>query len=178
MFCAIHQPLVSHWISSVDSPKNAIPPGVIYGNPHITSYVIIDDQQKSKADNCQIWKNQSIDHLKVQNSLTPIINHSQYYHSHSQASITPWGNINPFSTNVPLLYFLKTSENRGGGVSDVFRGYRSGTLLENRLKSIALITFTYLSYIDNKNLQGRKMPKNILIQRIPFLRFLVKHNVV
>ena len=39
--------------------------------------------------------------------------------------------INPFSTNVPLLYPLKTSENRR--FSNVFRGYRSGTLVENGL---------------------------------------------
>ena len=39
--------------------------------------------------------------------------------------------INPFSTNVPLLHSLKTSENRR--CSDIFRGYRSGTLVENVL---------------------------------------------
>ena len=39
--------------------------------------------------------------------------------------------VNPFSSNVPLLYPLKTSENFR--FSDVFRGYRSGTLVENRL---------------------------------------------
>ena len=39
--------------------------------------------------------------------------------------------VNPFSTNVPLLYSLKTSENLR--FSDVFRGYRSGTLVENGL---------------------------------------------
>ena len=42
--------------------------------------------------------------------------------------------FNPFSTNVPLLYSLKTSENRR--LSDVFRGYRSGTLVENGLMII------------------------------------------
>ena len=42
--------------------------------------------------------------------------------------------FNPFSTNVPLLYPLKTSENIR--FSDVFRGYRSGTLVENGLNSI------------------------------------------
>ena len=40
-------------------------------------------------------------------------------------------NINLFSTNVQLLYSLKTSENRR--FFDVFRGYRSGTLVENEL---------------------------------------------
>ena len=37
--------------------------------------------------------------------------------------------MNLFSANAPLLYPLKTSENRR--FSDVFRGYRSGTLVEN-----------------------------------------------
>ena len=41
--------------------------------------------------------------------------------------------LNPFSTNLPLLYSLKTSKNRR--FSDVFRGYRSGTLVENGLNS-------------------------------------------
>ena len=39
--------------------------------------------------------------------------------------------FNPFSTNVPLLYPSKTSENRT--FSDVFRGYGIGTLVENGL---------------------------------------------
>ena len=39
--------------------------------------------------------------------------------------------VNPFSTNIPLPYPLKTSENLA--FSDIFRVYRSGTLLENRL---------------------------------------------
>ena len=43
----------------------------------------------------------------------------------------PWFSYNPFSTNVPLLHPLKTSENPR--FSDVFRGYRSGTLIENGL---------------------------------------------
>ena len=34
--------------------------------------------------------------------------------------------LNPFSTNIPLLYL---------GFSDVFRGYESGTLVENWVKS-------------------------------------------
>ena len=38
--------------------------------------------------------------------------------------------INPFSTNVPLLYPLKTENLR---FSDVFRKYRSETLVENGL---------------------------------------------
>ena len=39
--------------------------------------------------------------------------------------------FNPFLTNVPLLYPLKTSENLR--FSDDFRGYRRGTLVENGL---------------------------------------------
>ena len=41
--------------------------------------------------------------------------------------------FNPFLTNASLLYPLKTSENLR--FSDVFRGYRSGTLVENGLMS-------------------------------------------
>ena len=40
--------------------------------------------------------------------------------------------LNPFSTNVALLYPLKTSEYRR--FSNVLRGYRSGILVENGLK--------------------------------------------
>ena len=39
----------------------------------------------------------------------------------------PW-NINLFSTTFPLLYLLKTTENQR--LSDVFRGNRSGVLVE------------------------------------------------
>ena len=42
--------------------------------------------------------------------------------------------INPFSTNVSLLYPQKTSENLR--FSDVFRGCRSGTLIENGLINV------------------------------------------
>ena len=51
---------------------------------------------------------------------------------------------NPFSTNVPLLYPLKTENHRR--FSDVFRGYRSGTLAENGL------IFSYSKMkLNNKN---------------------------
>ena len=40
--------------------------------------------------------------------------------------------VNPFPTNFPLLYPLKASENLR--FSDVFRGYRSGTLVGNGLR--------------------------------------------
>ena len=46
--------------------------------------------------------------------------------------------INPFSSNIPLLYPLKTSENQR--FSEVFRGYRSGTFVENGLKTHYLHT--------------------------------------
>ena len=45
--------------------------------------------------------------------------------------------INLFSTNVPLLYHLKTSEKPRFFV--IFRRYRSVTLVENGLISFALI---------------------------------------
>ena len=44
------------------------------------------------------------------------------------------GILNPFLTNVPLLYPLKISENRVS--SYAFRGYRGVTLVENWLISI------------------------------------------
>ena len=44
--------------------------------------------------------------------------------------------LNIFSTNVSLLYPLKTSENRR--LSDVFREYRSGTLVENGLTIVSI----------------------------------------
>ena len=42
-------------------------------------------------------------------------------------------NLKPFSSNVPLLYPLKTSENLR--FSDVFIGYRGETLVKNGLNS-------------------------------------------
>ena len=39
--------------------------------------------------------------------------------------------VNPFSTNIPLLYPLKTLEN--WRISDVFRGHRKRTSFENGL---------------------------------------------
>ena len=42
--------------------------------------------------------------------------------------------FNPFSTNVPLIYPLITSENQlFYQFSDVFSGYRSGTSVDNEL---------------------------------------------
>ena len=55
--------------------------------------------------------------------------------------------VNPFSTNAPLLYPLRTSENRG--VSDVFRRYRSGTLVENGLMTFDPILSYYGTYFGN-----------------------------
>ena len=48
--------------------------------------------------------------------------------------------LNTFSTNVPLLYPLKTLENQR--FSDVFKGCRSGTLVENGLKTFKNIDLT------------------------------------
>ena len=53
-----------------------------------------------------------------------------------------WNRLNPFSTNVPLLYPLKTSENLW--FSDVFRGYGSGTLVENGLNTINRVKIYFL----------------------------------
>ena len=44
--------------------------------------------------------------------------------------------FNPFSTNVRLIYPLKTLENLR--FSDVFREYRSGTLFEDGLMKLEL----------------------------------------
>ena len=51
-------------------------------------------------------------------------------------SYIPWKSsyINSFSTNIPLLYLMETSENRR---FSVFRGYISGTLVENGLTMIS-----------------------------------------
>ena len=51
-----------------------------------------------------------------------------------------WPPINPFLTNAPLLYSLKTSENLR--FSDIFRGYGSGTLVEYGLIATLLIQIT------------------------------------
>ena len=56
--------------------------------------------------------------------------------------------INQFSTNVPLLYPRKTSKNLS--FSDVFRGYRSGTLVENGLM-IVFSLLIVLSFCDSGN---------------------------
>ena len=51
-------------------------------------------------------------------------------------------NIKPFSSNVPLLHPLKTSENLR--FSDVFRGYKIGTLVENGLNTVSEIEFVLM----------------------------------
>ena len=72
--------------------------------------------------------------------------------------------INPFSTNVPLLYPLKTSENRR--LFDVFRGYRSETLVENGLRWF-LKYFDYISdsvfvgLKTNRKLESKHFQKNL-----------------
>ena len=45
--------------------------------------------------------------------------------------------LNPFSTNAPLLNPLNTPENRR--FSDVFRGYRNGTLVDNGLSKLEIV---------------------------------------
>ena len=52
--------------------------------------------------------------------------------------------INPLSTNVPLLNLPENIRNLR--FSDVFRGYRSGTLIENELKTLFLMSLSVLSH--------------------------------
>ena len=54
--------------------------------------------------------------------------------------------INPFPTNVSIMYPQKTSENPQ--FSDVFRGYRSGTLVKNALNQ-GFLTFQALENLLN-----------------------------
>ena len=51
-----------------------------------------------------------------------------------ESTCNEYYSFNPFSTNFPLLYPLKTSKKFW--FSDVFRGYRSGKLVENGLISV------------------------------------------
>ena len=59
-------------------------------------------------------------------------------------------NINPFSTNVPVLHPLKISENFGFFV--VFRVYSSDTLVENRLNLLREILYFWLINRNKKNI--------------------------
>ena len=68
--------------------------------------------------------------------------------------------FNPFSTNVPLLYLLKTSENFQ--FSDVFRGYRSGTLVENGLKTINCFRKKVHCRCLTRFWVGSEMPKSVI----------------
>ena len=73
----------------------------------------------------------------------------------SKSSTGDYGN-NPFSTNVPLLYPLKTSENLS--FSDVFRRYRSGALVEHWISNdigMKNVSESKTSYIIDV-WQGRK----------------------
>ena len=63
-------------------------------------------------------------------------------------SLFPYDLLNPFSTNVLLLYPLKKSENRR--FSDIFRGFKSGTLVENGLRHIFLLDAFFFNTIDGK----------------------------
>ena len=53
-------------------------------------------------------------------------------------------NFNPFQPNVPFLFPLKTSENLW--FSNIFRGYRNGTLALNGLQAVPVITFFLYEY--------------------------------
>ena len=56
--------------------------------------------------------------------------------------------INPFPTNVPILYPLKTPENQR--LSRVFRGYKIGTLAKNGLISKEMSSI-YLKVTSEKS---------------------------
>ena len=71
--------------------------------------------------------------------------------------------FNPFSTNVPFLHPLNTSENRK--FSDVFRGYRSRTLVENGLRT-ALPVEIHL------------MPLLLTIQQVDLLLLLITLKMI
>ena len=49
--------------------------------------------------------------------------------------------LNSFLANVPILYSLKTPENQR--FSGVFRGYKTGTLVRNRLKYIYIYNYKF-----------------------------------
>ena len=56
-------------------------------------------------------------------------------------------NVNPFLTNVPLPYLMKTSGNWGS--SDIPRSYRGGTLVEKGLRKMygnKMILWQYLNW--------------------------------
>ena len=72
--------------------------------------------------------------------------------------------FNSFSTNAPLLYLLKTSENQ--------RWYRSGTLVENRLIMIR-VTAIHKS-IQSKSI--KKANKNIFKKSKLIHRHVLKRN--
>ena len=56
--------------------------------------------------------------------------------------------LNPFSSNVPLLYQLKTSENLR--YSDIFKRYRSGTLVENGLSMFREVVIFIIQHLKIK----------------------------
>ena len=65
--------------------------------------------------------------------------------------------FSPFSTNFPLLYSLKTSENPR--FSDVYRGCRRGTLVENGLKD----NTTYIEFFyKNSYMKISRLKKSIM----------------
>ena len=77
-------------------------------------------------------------HTKIPNTVTLTVN---------LTSIKMSGHINPSSTNVLLIYLVKTSENLR--FFDVLRGYRSGILVENGLRTCQTSTlwcFTFFYF--------------------------------
>ena len=78
--------------------------------------------------------------------------------------------LNPFSTNVSLLYPLKTSENLW--FSDVFRGYGSGTLVENGLKRWLLKSATLLK-VDSSYVSWNQRKKEFSTAKNTHTNFLL-----
>ena len=88
-------------------------------------------QMNQKIPCARIWfpmrKNMIWRIIKSPNPSTLYLMFRKFFGSYIELS---WINFNSFSTNVTLLYLLKTSEKRR---FYVFRGYRSGNLFKNGL---------------------------------------------
>ena len=114
--------------------------------------------------------------IKVQN--TTIKTQAQYIYNLFRVKIANRPIMfNPFSTDVLLLYPLKTSDNLR--FSDVFRGYRSGTLVENRLipqwfcvPSSWLVKYTILIKLSLPNLHFLNPNFNYFLFLVALISFI------
>ena len=84
--------------------------------------------------------------------------------------------INPFQTNAPFLYPLKTSENLQ--FSDVFRGYRKGTLAWNWLIIFYARAYCHRKYFlklkRNSRLNKRQNKMSIVCKETKFWWLICK----